>query len=134
MAAHEHLNQELFHGSSDRFGILKKGQMIIPGNRVRGLVNQHHQDSEYPDALYYAHATYSRERAEVYADWAANGYLNEVGHPVGHENIETHGVAKPIIYLVKPATYQEDDPQDWQSVRSTDGFEVIGRRRMRKAK
>jgi len=134
MAAHEHLNEELFHGSSDRFGILKKGQIIIPGNSVRGLINQHHQDSEYPEALDYAHATFSRERAEIYADWAANGYLNEVGKPVGHENIEKHGIAKPIVYSVKPAADQEDDPQDWQSVRSKQGFEVIGRRRMRKLK
>jgi len=136
MPAKDHLNKELFHGSSDRFGVLKKGQLIVPGIEVDGLIDQHHQDSDYPDALHYAHATYDRESAELYANWAAEGtsLYSEEGEPAGHANVVRHGVAKPIVYSVKPAENQEDDPNDWNSVRSTYGFEVIGRRRMRNLK
>jgi len=123
MAAKDHLNKELFHGSSDRFGVLKKGQLIVPGNEVEGLIDQHHQYFDYPEALNYAHATYSRGAAEIYANWAAECHKIENGKPTG---------VKPIVYSVKPAKNQEDDPYEWGAVRSTYGFEVIGRRRMRK--
>lgn len=115
MAAHEHLNKVLFHGSSDRFGKLKKGDMIVSSSELG--VDQHHESSSYPDAPYFAHATTDPETAAIYANWAAKGE---------HTNKKLYGEANPVVYMVNSNKNQNVDPEESNSIRSTEGFKVIG--------
>lgn len=106
----------LFHGSSDRFTTLKKGDYVVPGRDIG--VEQHHEDIDYPDASRFAHATYSRREAFTYANWTAKG---------AHGNAELHGDANPIVYMVEPAVDQKEDPHNPETgVRSRKGFRVLG--------
>jgi len=119
MPAHEHIgpqfNNILFHGSSDRFGRLKKGDMIVSSYELG--VDQHHEPRSYPDAPYFAHATTDPETAAIYANWAATGE---------HTNKKLHGEANPVIYTVSPNKNQYLDPEEDNSIRSVEGFKVIG--------
>lgn len=106
----------LFHGSSDRYGLLKKGDTILPASKFGVPTN--HDVLDYPDAPKFAHATYSRREAFHYANWAAKGV---------HEGAEEFGHANPVVYMVEGSKNQEEDPKNKETgVRSRHGFKVLG--------
>jgi hypothetical protein len=107
----------LFHGSSDRWGILGKGQYVVPADAID--VNTTHEEADYPESGQYAHATENLTHAKNYARWSAMG---------AHEDAETHGDASPVIYQVEPASDMEEDPYAGElNYRSRHGFKVVQR-------
>ena len=114
MSASDHINKTLFHGSSDRWGILNEGQYVVPANALS--VNITHDEADYPESGNFAHATENLTHAKNYALWSAKG---------AHEDAETHGDANPVIYQVEPADDMEDDPYAGElNHRSRYGFKV----------
>lgn len=117
MSASDHLSKPLFHGSSDRWGLLEKGDYIVPSKAMG--VNTTHDEFDYPEAGSYAHATEDITHAQNYARWAAHG---------AHDDAETHGDANPVIYQVEHSNDMKPDPYAGEgNYRSRYGFKVVQR-------
>ena len=119
MAARDHLNQTLFHGTTFRHGHIKKGDIIQPANAINA--EPYHDTDVWPEAEYWAHATTDLSTARNYADWAANG-VHE-----GTEADERRGLSyKPHVFQVEPVGQAYPDPEDTTGVRSQ-GLRVVRR-------
>jgi hypothetical protein len=107
MAAHEHLNKQLFHGTNVPF---VSGDVIVP----MGDISQSWQD-DFPETGNYAHATSDPVYAQVFAMRAHETLDGDIGDE-----------SKPRIFRVRPMSTVEPDPSDpKESFRDKKGFEVI---------
>lgn len=120
MAASDHLNQPLFHGTTFRYGHLKRGDIIKPGSAIDADVN--HDPSSFPDAHYWAHATPSLREARNYAEWAADGATEA--------NMEDDRMGKkpykPHVFQVEPVGFSMKDPEHEKGIRA-EGLRVVRR-------
>ena len=125
MSASDHLNEQLFHGSSTRYGVVRPGGLIMPladlEKYKEGAISNYHTkipdddsiyDDYYPESYGVAHATPDFSLAQNYARWSAYG---GVQHDAG---------ATPIVYEVHPAEDMEPDEYDDGSFVSPKGFRV----------
>lgn len=128
MSASDHLNKQLFHGSSTRYGVVRPGGLIMPlanlekykehaiGNYYTELPEDVEEydaiDDYYPEAYGVAHATPDFSLAQNYARWSAFG------------GVQHDAVATPIVYEVHPAEDMEPDEYDDGSFVSPKGFRV----------
>lgn len=119
MAAKDHLNQTLFHGTTFRYGHIKKGDIIQPASAINA--EPYHDPSLYTDAEYWAHATTDLSTARNYANWAANGV-----HEGFLEDGRLRSSYKPHVFQVEPISQVYLDPEDQTGVRSL-GFRVVRR-------
>jgi len=138
MAASDHLNKRLFHGTSLRFGLVRPGEKIIPAFDLKKLLNIEHVDdiSNYrigynetqdwddigaeeddfmnPESPGLVHVTPNFKGAKNYARWAAMG---------GAYNRD-EGYHRPVVYEVEPSHDMEPDEYDDGSYVSPTGFRV----------
>jgi len=107
MAAKDHLNKQLFHGTNVPF---VSGEVIVP----MGNIGQDWQDA-FPEAGNYAHATIDPVYARVFAMRAHESFGSDIGNE-----------SKPRVFRVRPLSTVEPDPSDpKESFRVKKGFEVI---------
>lgn len=106
MAAYEHLNKILFHGTNVPF---VAGDVVVP----MGDIGQEWKE-EFPETVDYAHATTNPEYAQMFATRA---------HETDTDLLDE---SKPRVFRVRPISKIEPDPTDpKESFRSKDGFEII---------
>lgn len=106
MAARDHLNFDLFHGTNVPF---KVGDIVEP------METDSPWQEEFPETNEYAHATYSPKYAEVFADRAHETMSEDFGDE-----------SRPRIFRVRPVGRTEPDPTDpVLSRRSREGFRVV---------
>lgn len=102
--------KKLYHGSSDRYGVVAAGDVIVSSTVLD--IDPNHDPQEFPLAAGYAFATASKRWAQNYANWAAYGGEHEVS-------------ATPVVYQVDvPSDLESDHPYGAGSFKSRLGFPV----------
>lgn len=120
MSASDHLSKPLFHGTTFRYGHLKRGDIIKPAKDIEVPTN--HDASEYPEAANWAHATPSVRWAYNYADWTANGATEANMEDFG----KNRAPFKPHVFQVEPVGRVETDPEHPTGIRA-EGLRVVRR-------
>ena len=120
MAASEHLNQPLFHGTTFRYGHLKRGDIIKPAKDIDAPTN--HDPNEVPESANWAHAVSDLKWARNYANWTANGptEANYADDLMGKKPF------KPHVFQVEPVGKVEKDPEHPSGIRA-EGLRVVRR-------
>jgi hypothetical protein len=121
MPASDHLNGPLFHGTTFRYGHIKRGDIIKPGSHIDAV--PHHDENVYPEAGQWAHATSDLEYARGYAGWTAHG-----PHEANWED-ESKGLKpfKPHVFQVEPVGEVSTDPEHPTGGVRAKGLRVVRR-------